>query len=327
MRIAVVGAGQFGRKHIETIRNDPLCELAGVADPAYSGEKAFSDYREMLDRTRPAGVIIAAPNALHVPIGLACVERGVPMLVEKPIAETISAANELVRAAERAKVPILVGHHRRHNLLVEQARTIIQEGAIGRLVAVAVLWLLQKPDDYYEVAWRREPGGGPLLINCIHDVDDLRYICGEIVEVRALMSSATRKFAVEDTVAIALRFANGALGTITLSDATAAPWAWEVTSGEYAFYPRHDENCYYFAGTAGSLAFPRMELWKYPGKTGWYAPLAKEQITVQAEDPQPRQLRHFLRVIRGEEAPRSSGADAVRTLEVVEMIRRAASAG
>lgn len=322
MRIAVIGAGQFGRRHIETIKKDPDCELVGVADPAYSGEKGFADYRRMLDEVRPDAAVIATPNALHVPVGLACVERRVPMLMEKPLAETASAARSLVSAAEAAGVPLLVGHHRRHNPLVEKARELVQGGALGRLTAVAALWLLQKPDDYYEVAWRREPGGGPLLINCIHDVDDLRYICGEIDEVRALASNATRGFLVEDTAAIALRFTGGALGTVTVSDTVASPWAWELTSGEYAFYPRQEENCYFFTGTEASLGFPRMEVWRYPGKRGWYAPLARETVPVPDGDSQARQLRHFRRVARGEDAPRCSGRDALRTLEIVEGIAR-----
>jgi len=222
MRIAVIGAGQFGRRHIATVQSSPGCELAAVADPAYSGDKAYADYRRMLDEARPDGVIIAAPNALHAPIGLAFVERRVAMLVEKPVADTLAAARRLVSAADEERVPLLVGHYRRHNPLLEKARELVQDGALGRLVAVAALWLLQKPGDYYEVAWRREPGGGPLLINCIHDVDDLR-------------------------------FANGALGTVTVSDTAAAPWAWELTSGEYEFYPRQDENCYFFTGTEASL--------------------------------------------------------------------------
>jgi predicted dehydrogenase len=325
MRIALVGAGQFGRRHIETLRNEPRCELVAVADPAYTGENAFADYRRMLDQVKPDGVIIATPNSLHVEVGLACVERGVPMLVEKPIADTVAASKRLVAAAEAARVPLLVGHHRRHNPIVEKAREIVQGGGIGRLAAVATLWLVRKPDEYYDVAWRREAGGGPLLINCIHDVDDLRYICGEIDEVRALLSSGMRDFRVEDTAAIALRFANGALGTVTLSDSVAAPWAWEVTSGEYAFYAQEHENCYFFAGNEGSLAFPRMELWSYLGKKGWHHPLSMKEVAVESGDSQVRQLRHFCRVIRGEEAPRSSGADATRTLEVVEAIRHAAA--
>jgi predicted dehydrogenase len=325
VRIAVIGAGQFGRKHIETVRAEPLCELAAIADPAFPG--GFADYREMLDKAKPDGVIIATPNALHVPVGLACVERRVPMLVEKPIADTVDTSQELVSAAERARVPLLVGHHRRHNPVIEKAREIVQGGGIGRLTAVAALWLLHKPHDYFDVAWRREAGGGPLLINLIHDIDDLRFICGEIEEVRALTSNAARGFAVEDSAAVALRFANGALGTATASDAVAAPWSWEVSSGENPIYPRQRENCYLFCGTEGSLALPKLELWRYQGNKGWTTPLAMERIEVKDADPQVRQLQHFCRVVRGEEAPRITGADATRTLAAVQAIHQAASSG
>ncbi|HYR34402.1 MAG TPA: Gfo/Idh/MocA family oxidoreductase [Burkholderiales bacterium] len=330
MRIAVVGAGQFGRRHIDTVRKEPLCKLAAVADPVQGadfGVPNYALYTEMLDKEKPDGVIIATPNALHVPAGLACVERRIPMLVEKPIAETVEASRRLVDAAEKARVPLLVGHHRRHNPLIEKAREIVQGGAIGRLAAVAALWLLQKPADYFDVAWRRESGGGPLLINLIHDVDDLRYICGEITEVRAITANAVRGFEVEDSAAVTLRFANGAVGTATVSDAVPAPWSWELASGENPVYPQQQENCYLFSGTKGSLALPRMELWRYGDKAGWYAPLAREHIAVEKADPQARQLQHFCRVIRGEEAPRSSGADATRTLAVVQAIHEAARSG
>jgi predicted dehydrogenase len=327
MRIAVIGAGQFGRKHIETIRNQPGCELAGVADPAYRGEKAFSNYEQMLDGVKPDGVIIATPNALHVPAGPACVARRVPMLVEKPIADTLKASRALVDAAEAARVPLLVGHHRRHNPIIEKAREIVQGGAIGRLTAVNALWLLQKPDDYFGTAWRREPGGGPLLINTIHDIDDLRYICGEIVEVRAFCASVTREFPVEDTAAIALRFECGALGAIVVSDAVPAPWSWELASGENPAYPQQHENCYFFCATQGSLALPRLDLWSYTGQKGWYAPLSREVLEVKREEPLARQLRHFCRVIRGDEDPRIGGEDATRTLAATLAVRQAALSG
>jgi predicted dehydrogenase len=320
MRIAVVGAGQFGRKHIETVRAEPQCELVAVADPLYRGDQGFSDYREMLERVRPDGVIIATPNAVHVAVGLACVERKVPILVEKPIADTVAASQALVTAAERARVPLLVGHHRRYNPILEKAREVVQGGGIGRLAAVAALWLLQKPAGYFDAAWRREPGGGPLLINAIHDIDDLRFVCGEIEEVRSITSSATRKFPVEDSAAVALRFANGAVGTLTVSDAVAAPWSWELGSGENPIYPKQDESCYFFGGTEGALAVPSLTLFSYGAEKGWHARLERRVIDVPREDPQVRQLRHFCRVIRGEEAPRIDGADATRTLAVVEAI-------
>src|SRR5262245_47343020 len=97
VRLAVVGAGMFGRKHIDTIRHEPLAELVAVADPVAPAD--FQDYREMLDRVKPEGVVVATPNAAHVPVGLACVERRIPILVEKPLAETIEASTRLVEAA------------------------------------------------------------------------------------------------------------------------------------------------------------------------------------------------------------------------------------
>ena len=141
-------------------------------------------------------------------------KRGIPVLVEKPIADTLDAALALADASEAAGVPVLVGHHRRHNPIVRKAREIVQSGALGRLTAVSATWLVCKPDDYFDVAWRREPGGGPILINLIHDIDNLRFIAGDIAAVQGMTSSARRGFPVEDTAALLLRFRDGALGTV-----------------------------------------------------------------------------------------------------------------
>ena len=336
LRIGIIGAGAFGRRHAETIGREPLCEVAAIADPtaeaaAFGAQRGFAHYaryEDMLASAQLDAAIIATPNAMHVPAGLACVAAGVPMLVEKPIAESVEAARQLVSAAQRAGVALLVGHHRRHNPVIAKAREIVQGGRIGRLTAVTVLWLLQKPVTYFDIAWRVDrKGGGPILINLIHDIDDLRFICGEIASVQAMTANAVRGNAVEDTAVIALRFADGALGTVTLSDAVAAPWSWEMTSGEAANYPRRPENCYLFAGTKGSLAVPRLDLWHYPGESGWEAPLACERLEVAAEDPQVRQLRHFCRVVRGEEEPLITGTDATRTLAATLAVREAAQTG
>jgi len=335
IRIGVVGAGVFGRRHVDTVRSVPACELVAIVDPApeaaaWAREKdvrCFADHVKMLDEVKPDAVIIATPNSLHVPVGLTCVERRLPILVEKPIADTVEASRTLVETAKRAAVPLLVGHHRRHNPLIERAREVVRGGGIGRLTAVTVLWLLQKPDEYFDAAWRRQPGGGPLLINVIHSIDDLRWICGEIEEVHAMTSSAVRGFPVEDTAAVAFRLAGGALGTATVSDAVAAPWSWELASGENPVYPHQHENCYYFAGTEGAFALPALELWRYEGKKGWHAPLSRQKLEVVAADPQLRQLQHFCRVVRDGEAPRVSGEDAIRTLAVVHAVHEAARTG
>lgn len=335
-RIAVIGAGAFGRKHVDTISADPSCELVAVADPspesiAYARERRirhFTDYATLLDEAKPDAVIIAAPNALHVPIGLACAERRVPMLVEKPIAETVEAADRLIAAAARTGTPLLVGHHRRHNPVLAAARAVVQGGRLGRLTAVAALWLLQKPDDYFAAGpWRREAGGGPLLINFIHDIDDLRFVAGEITAVQAFTANQVRGFAVEDTAVVNLRLAGGALASATISDTVAAPWSWELTSGENPMFPTVAETCYVFAGTTGSLTLPRLELWRYGGRSGWSEPLQRERLGVDPADPYVRQLAHFCRVAAGQEQPLVSGADAAQTLAVALAVRRAADEG
>jgi predicted dehydrogenase len=335
MRIAVAGAGLIGRKHVELIEASPDCVVAAIADPTSEAKtfaetrkiRWYADHHVLLEREAPDGMIVASPNALHLATAIDCLERGTPALVEKPVTDTVASAQVLLRAVRRTGVPLLVGHHRRHSPRIKAVRETIARGGIGQLTAVVGLWLLRKPDNYFDVAWRREPGGGPLLINLIHDIDDLRFICGEIVEVQALTSNQARGFAVEDTAALLLRFANGALGTVTVSDATPAPWSWELTSGENAAYPKQDQPCYLFAGTNGSLSVPNMELWSYPGERGWYAPLERTELAAAALDPLVEQLRHFLAVIAGREEPLISVEDAMGTLAVVEAVREAARTG
>ena len=332
VRIAVIGAGMIGRAHIDILRRDPQCAVAGIADPsaaaaAYAAELSvpcFAEPGAMLDATKPDGAIVATPNALHLAHTKACAERGVHVLVEKPIADTLEAAHELTAAARRAGIAVLIGHHRRHNPIIEKAREIVRAGRIGRLTAVAALWLLRKSDDYYEATWRRQPGAGPILNNLIHDIDDLRYICGEIDSVQAIVSNNVRSFAVEDTAVVALHFADGALGTVTLSDAVAAPWSWELTSGENPVYPQQPENCYLITGTEGSLTVPKLELWRYDREPGWHAPLSREAIEVVRADPLVRQIQHFCRIVRDGEAPRVTGEDSTRTLATVLAVASAA---
>ena len=324
VRLAVIGAGLIGKRHIELVMAEPTCELVAIcdADPGAAalattyGTRFFADYATMLAAVALDGVIIATPTNLHTTVGIACAERGLPILVEKPIAQSVAEAQQLLSAADRYGVPVLVGHHRRHNPLVQQVRTLIQAGALGKLVGVSALFTLLKPDDYYNVTWRKEPGGGPVLINLIHDIDNLRYICGEIERVYGMTSNQTRGFAVEDSAAITLHFTNGALGTIFVADTTPAPWSYELTSGENGAYPPTGQDCYHFYGTAGALAFPSLRHWHYtdPKQSGWHAPLACDQLAVTPAEPLAAQLRHFCQVIRGEATPLVSGLEGLKTL-------------
>ncbi len=331
LRIAVIGAGIIGKTHIDTLSRDPVSRLVAIADPtddaqavaARHGVPLYADHCLMLERERPDGVIVATPNATHVPIGLACIERGVPVLIEKPIADTVEAARTLTDAAERAGVPLLVGHHRRHNPILRLAREVIGRGDLGPLVSATILYTFLKPDGYFDAAWRREEGGGPILINLIHEIDTLRFLCGDIDSLQAMRSNQTRGFAVEDTAAVVLRMCNGALATISLSDAAAAPWSWDLTTGESPQFARQTVPTHFFSGTQGSLTVPTLELWRYEGGRGWLDPFTRTGLPLRPDNPYAVQLSHFGQVIRREVAPLVGGADATQTLRATLAVREA----
>lgn len=334
-RIAVIGAGLIGRKHLGILKSDPAFEVAGIADPspaaaAYAQENGFAHFTDteaLLDTTKPDGVVIAGPNVTHRETALACIARGIPAIVEKPVADTVAEALVIVEAAAKAKVPMLTGHHRRYNPIMEAARDFVRGGALGKLVAVNATWLCRKPTDYFNVTWRREEGGGPILINAIHDIDCLRMVVGEIETVQATTANSARGFAVEDTAAAVLTFANGALGTLIVADSVATPWNWEITSHDNPMYPNEEENCFQISGTKGALAIPSLQHWSLDGGDGWTDPFTRRTLKLTRADPYPRQLHHFARVIRGEEAPVIDVAEGTRTLAATLAIKESARTG
>ncbi len=337
VRIAVAGAGLIGQAHIKRILEEPQAELAAIIDPSPQaraqaealGVRCFADLEEGLRLAKPDGVVIATPNQLHVPNGLRAVAAGVPMLLEKPVSVDVESALRLVETAEEAGVAILVGHHRRHSPLIQRARMIVESGRLGQVTAVTGLCLFQKPNQGYfdgSGAWRSAAGGGVVLINLIHVIDDLRNICGDIVAVQAAESNAARGFPVEDTAAMVLHFASGALGTLTISDAANAPWSWELTSGENKAYPQTDQSCYLVAGTKGSLTVPRLEVWSHEGD-GWWTPIQSERSIMPEQDPLTLQMNHFCQVIRGETTPILDGRSGTRTLETTLAVKTAAATG
>ena len=337
LRIALIGAGVMGRQHYQHLRTLDQAQLCAVADPneraaefaAECGVAHYADYRQMLALVRPEAVIVANPNALHVSTALDCLAAGVPVLLEKPVGVQVGEVRELVAASKATGVPVLVGHHRRHNPLIARAHEVISSGFLGRLTTVTALWQLRKPDSYFDIPWRREAGAGMLLTNLIHDLDLLRYLCGEVRQVQAITSNAVRGFGNEDCAAVLLQFDNGALGSLTGSDAVAAPWSWELDSGENPVYPRQaDQPCYLLAGTAGALSIPQLKRWHYAeAGEGWHQPLLQVQEPFTADEALRLQLLHFIQVARGQVQPLVSAADAGRTLALIEAIREAARTG
>jgi predicted dehydrogenase len=335
--IGLVGAGAIGRMHAEVILKTDFCRLTGVADPTEAGRSFceerglawFPDHRQLLEQARPDALIVATPNNTHLPISLDAIAAGVPVLVEKPVASTVEEGEALAAASAKAGVPVLVGHHRRHNPIIARARELVEAGELGRLTNVSVLYTFFKPEPYFEMAWRREPGGGPILINLIHEIDLIRFICGEIATVQAVTSNAVRGFPVEDTAAVLLQLTNGALVTISLSDTAVTPWSWDLSSGELPPYPPQPApvNSHFISGTQGSLTLPRLELWRYRGEKSWFAALSQDALAVTRGSPYVEQLRHLCEVARGETTPLIDAADATRTLRATLAVSEAARTG
>lgn len=281
-----------------------------------AGVPYFPTPEACLEAVKPDGVVIATPNHLHTVHALLCMNRGIPVLIEKPIADTRENAAAIVQTAAMTGTPVLVGHHRRHNPIVEKAKQVVDAGTLGEIVTAQGQFWLYKPDDYFEAAWRTGPGAGPTMINLIHDIDLLRHFCGDLEEVQAMRSNRRRGFEVEDTAAILMRFRSGTLGTFSLSDTVVAPYSWEMSSGENPIYPHRPGPCYMLGGTEASLSIPDLKLWTHEGTRSWWNPITAEVLTVPAADAFERQFLHFLDVIDGA-APRVSAREGQQSLAAV----------
>ena len=268
-QLAVVGAGLAGMRHIGVISSHNAAELSAVVDPDINKAKiareyhcqCFSSIHEMFKSHHPDGIIIATPTSLHREHALECIKNLCPILIEKPIATTVNEAKDIIEFARINDISVAVGHHRRHISIIQKAKEIIQQNKLGKLRAVHAQCWLYKPDDYFDNAiWRQKKGAGPISVNLIHDVDNLRYLCGEVISVFADAVHAKRGYENEDIATINLRFENDILATMSVSDTIVAPWSWELTAHENPIYPETNESCYMIGGENASLSLPDLTL-------------------------------------------------------------------
>ncbi|WP_029917486.1 Gfo/Idh/MocA family protein [Pelobacter seleniigenes] len=337
VRIGLIGGGWISAKHIEAskhVSNGQLVALCDI-DPSRKvladalGIPFFTDYRELLSQAEVEGVIDATPNPMHSIIGGECAERGIHVLTEKPVTATLKEGKALVETVRQSGIHLLVGHHRRHFPLVKRAREIVRGGELGQLVGVSIIWALMKGDAYYLPEWRSLPGGGPVMCNMIHEIDNLRYICGDIFELTARTKRLVRKGQVEDTISMNFEMTCGALGAAVVSDTTPAPWSYELSSGENPDFFKNQQNCYHYLGSKASLSFPDLHLYSYAhGSTkGWWEPLMVRSETVPYFCPYTAQLEHFCRVIQGREEPIINAADALLTLATTLSVLESSETG
>ncbi|MBN2395552.1 MAG: Gfo/Idh/MocA family oxidoreductase [Candidatus Atribacteria bacterium] len=352
-RLAVLGLSH-GYKFVKRLLTCNFAKLVAVADisietalKSYSVDesevseksrlkdldiKIFKDYKDLLTEmaNEVDGVIAALPNDLHVEVTEESAKYGVPLMLEKPIASTISEGKRICEIVSQSHIKFMVAHHRRFSKLVNRSRDAVRRGELGKVIGANVLWVGKKPDEYFERSWRIDKTyGGPLLINTIHDVDDLRYIIGEIDRVQAYTTNQFRGNQVEDAGVIIIQFKNGALATIFLTDDCPSPWFYEACTQEYSFfYPSHFD-CYYFFGEKASLAFPSMTLFSYEKEfgEGWHRPLHRQNLLVERSDVLEEELKHFCDLIMGKTESRMTADDAFETLRVIDAIKRSTQSG
>ena len=291
-------------RHVEVAQTSDKIDLTCIVEPsdarraelAQMGLTAVAAIEDAPAATRAA--ISATPTQLHHDSALQILDRGWAGIIEKPLTATVGEAKALAEAA--GDKPLFCGHHRRCHPFSIAAREALQQ--IGDLVGVQTLWSLRKHDTYYDTPWRTQPGAGVLMTNVSHELDLLRFLIGEIDEVSALTSNARRGMVIEDTAALSLRFANGALGSVLMSDAGASPWAFEAASAENPAIAASGEDYLRIIGTQGALAFPSLTRWGRSdgGEIEWSKPLSRHAPQVYDKiDPLLAQIDRFADVVAG----------------------------
>ncbi len=256
MKYALIGCGRIAVNHIKALRNNGL-ELVALCDLSeeninvllektefYTDAPRYTDYKKMIEEYPELELVaIATDSGVHAEIALYCIDHGINVIVEKPMAMSIQDATEMIKRSEEKGVKLSVCHQNRFNLAVQEMRKAIESNRFGKLShgSINVRWNRNKA--YYEQApWRGKwaSDGGSLMNQCIHGIDLLRWMLGDKVEE---VYGVTRQqfhdyLECEDIGMAVLKFKNGAIGTI---------------EGTVNVYPKNLEETLYLFGETGTV--------------------------------------------------------------------------
>lgn len=321
IRLVVAGAGAIGRRHLEHIEAHPDLTLAAVIDPnpAVSDLTGAPRFDSLPGQEIEAdGIVIATPTQDHAPTFSEAARRGWHALIEKPLASDTAQIDEMIAGAEAAGVHVLTAHHRRFHPNVAALKGALPK--IGQPVLASVVWSVKKPEDYFEIGWRQGPEGAPVRMNVSHELDLLQYLFGEVTDVTGFGANPVRGAARVESGGVVLRFAGGLIATIAFADCAPSPFGFEHGTGENPNIAATGQTSMVVTGSEGAIAFPSLTLWR--GAKDWSECPAPETIPAGDGVPLVRQLEHFARVIRGEEAPLNDARSGRRTLELTLEVER-----
>lgn len=256
MKYALIGCGRIAVNHIKAVVNNKI-DMVAVCDivpknidilfskTAYEGSPArYTDYKKMIAEHPEIQLIaIATESGIHAEIALYCIDRGINIIIEKPMAMSMNDADEIVRRSKENNVKVSVCHQNRFNVAVQQMRTALENGRFGKIShgSINVRW--NRNRNYYEQApWRGKwaSDGGCLFNQCIHGIDLLRWMMGdEVDEIYGVTKQQFHDYLeCEDIGMAVVKFKNGAIGTI---------------EGTVNVYPQNLEETLYLFGEKGTV--------------------------------------------------------------------------
>ena len=240
LKVGMLGTRGIARNHMtpylthsDQVRMTAVCDMVEPLAQEYAKdagvEDVYTDFDDMLANADIDAVDICTNHAAHAPCTIAAVQAGKHVLVEKAMANTLQACRDMVEAADKAGVTLMIAHQLRHSREANAVKRLIDEGHLGEIQAVRTHVTMGGPKS----GWMcdAEPGGGVLQLNSIHHIDLLRYYVGNVKRVMGACKSSQSHMVngAEDLVAATLELESGAIGGLFAS------WTTEMTPERAAY--------------------------------------------------------------------------------------------
>jgi predicted dehydrogenase len=321
MKLAIIGLGSIGRRHLgnfHSIGVEPLAawDADAGARTAAATQFPFATITPTLEAALDgaAGVVVCTPPDAHLALGRMATERRAHVMVEKPLTQTLDGVEAWLADCDAKGVRVLTAYNWRYWPPMLLAEKLLKEGRIGPVRAARTEYAYHLPQhrypgrDYRQYYMAKAAQGGGCVLDESHAIDYMRWLCGEIVEVSAVVDRiSSLEIDTDDIADLTVRFASGAVGNIHMN-----LFAWNMHS--------HFE----LMGEAGVLQWRRFEneIRVFDGAANrWEI----HPFSGQLNDMYVDEARHFLAVIRGEAAPACDGWDGLRTMKVIDAARRASA--